>query len=192
MVTAHYSEVVRFSPTFVIHNVLYIPSFNFNLVSISKLISILQCTLIFSDNFCEIQDQTSLRMIGLAKLIDGLYYLIVSKSEWFLHTDFLHANSSVATPITSSNIWHFRLEHLSRKRLNVLNHKFPFISKHVNELCDVCHLAKQRKLPYSNSASRASKAFKLIHLDIWGPFSKISVHGHKYFLTILDDFSRYT
>ena len=29
-------------------------------------------------------------------------------------------------------------------------------------------------------------------MDIWGPFSKTSVHGHKYFLTILDDYSRYT
>ena len=29
-------------------------------------------------------------------------------------------------------------------------------------------------------------------MDIWGPFSKSSIHGHRYFLTILDDFSRYT
>jgi len=29
-------------------------------------------------------------------------------------------------------------------------------------------------------------------MDIWEPFSKSSIHGHKYFLTILDDFSRYT
>ena len=28
-------------------------------------------------------------------------------------------------------------------------------------------------------------------MDIWGPFSKNSIHGHKYFLTILDDHSRY-
>ena len=29
-------------------------------------------------------------------------------------------------------------------------------------------------------------------MDIWGPFSKSSIHGHRYFLTVLDDFSRYT
>jgi len=28
-------------------------------------------------------------------------------------------------------------------------------------------------------------------MDIWGPFSKASIHGEKYLLTILDDFSRY-
>jgi len=32
----------------------------------------------------------------------------------------------------------------------------------------------------------------LIHVDIWGPYSKPSIHGHKYFLTIVDDYSRYT
>ena len=91
-----------------------------------------------------------------------------------------------------TNIWHFRLGHLSGKRLNILSQDFPFISKHTMEMCDVCHLAKQRKLSYSASMSKASKIFELIHLDIWGPFSKVFVHGHKYFLTILDDFSRYT
>jgi len=29
-------------------------------------------------------------------------------------------------------------------------------------------------------------------MDIWGPCSIISIHGFKYFLTIVDDFSRYT
>jgi len=32
----------------------------------------------------------------------------------------------------------------------------------------------------------------LIHVDIWGPYSIPSIHGHKYFLTIVDDYSRYT
>jgi len=29
-------------------------------------------------------------------------------------------------------------------------------------------------------------------MDIWGPFSQSSIRGHKYFLTIVDDFSRFT
>jgi len=32
----------------------------------------------------------------------------------------------------------------------------------------------------------------LIHVDIWGPYLISSIHGHKYFLTIIDDYSRYT
>jgi len=53
-------------------------------------------------------------------------------------------------------------------------------------------LVKQKKLSYSPSANRALKPFDLVHMDLWGPFSQSSVHDHKYFLTIVDDFSRYT
>jgi len=36
------------------------------------------------------------------------------------------------------------------------------------------------------------KCFDLIHVDVWGPYSIPSTHGHKYFLTIVYDYSRYT
>jgi len=32
----------------------------------------------------------------------------------------------------------------------------------------------------------------MIHVDIWGPTSVTSLHGQKFFLTIIDDFSGYT
>jgi len=34
--------------------------------------------------------------------------------------------------------------------------------------------------------------FDLIHVDIWGPYFVPSFEGHGYFLTIVDDFSRFT
>jgi len=69
---------------------------------------------------------------------------------------------------------------------------FPFISKNIVDNWDICHLAKQKHLSYSPSINRSCKLFDLVHMDIWVPFSKISIHGHKYFLTIVDDFSRFT
>jgi len=58
-------------------------------------------------------------------------------------------------------------------------------------LYDICHFAKQRKWPYNLSTSIASSKFELLHFDIWGPLFVTVVHGHKYFLTIVDDFSRF-
>jgi len=31
----------------------------------------------------------------------------------------------------------------------------------------------------------------LIHVDIWGPYLILSIHGYKYFFIIVDDYSRY-
>jgi hypothetical protein len=58
-------------------------------------------------------------------------------------------------------------------------------------VCDICHFAKQRKLPFNTSHSIAKTNFELLHFDIWGPLSTTSIHGHRYFLTILDDHSRF-
>lgn len=43
----------------------------------------------------------------------------------------------------------------------------------------------QPTFPLSSSVNL--HAFDLVHVDIWGPLSIPSFHGHKYFLTIVDD-----
>ena len=57
--------------------------------------------------------------------------------------------------------------------------------------CNLCPLAKQR-LPYLSLNKRQDAAFDLIHVDTWGPFATAIVEGYKYFLTIVDDYSRAT
>ena len=58
--------------------------------------------------------------------------------------------------------------------------------------CDTCHFAKQKRLPFPDSITISSQCFDLLHMDIWGPYAHPSLLGHKYFLTIVDDKSRYT
>jgi hypothetical protein len=74
----------------------------------------------------------------------------------------------------------------------LLQSQFPFINNNSSAVCDICHFAKHRKLPYVHSYHKANKIFDLIHFDIWGPISIKSVHNHSYFLTAVDDYSRYT
>ena len=38
----------------------------------------------------------------------------------------------------------------------------------------------------------SSSCFNLVHADIWGPFSTPTLIGSKYFLTLVDDYSRCT
>lgn len=74
VLTTH-SGVVKFSYSFLLTNVLYIPSFTFNLISISKLASSLNCKLTFFSNKCFIQDAITKRMIGTVDVVAGLYKL---------------------------------------------------------------------------------------------------------------------
>lgn len=58
--------------------------------------------------------------------------------------------------------------------------------------CTVCPLAKQTRLPFSVSTSIAHSNFDIIHGDMWGPYRVSTYDGKSYFLTLVDDYSRFT
>ena len=128
-------------------------------------------------------------MTGLGNKIDGLYKLEVPKVD--AHISNVHSILHSKT-LNKNALWHCRLGHMSEKGLKILHSRFPYISSFVDDSCHICHLAKQKHLPYSLSDNKASTSFQLLYLDIWGPYSVSTLHGHRYFLTIVDDFSRFT
>ena len=58
--------------------------------------------------------------------------------------------------------------------------------------CLVCPFAKQTRNVFPNSSIKSTACFELLHIDLWGPYNTFTVDGKKYFLTIVDDFSRVT
>jgi len=58
--------------------------------------------------------------------------------------------------------------------------------------CDICPKVKQQRLPFQLSIIFASYPFELIHVDTWGPYHIKIYTGHRFFLTIVDDFTRST
>ena len=88
------------------------------------------------------------------------------------------------------DVWHMRLGHVSSSGMSIISKQFPFIPCIKNAPpCDACHYAKQKKLPFSHSSIKSSAPFDLLHIDLRGPYSTPSFLGHKYFLTLVDDFS---
>ena len=64
--------------------------------------------------------------------------------------------------------------------------------EHVEQLCDGCLVGKQRRAPFPReSVNRASKVLELVHGDLCGPITPATPSGNKYFLLVVDDFSRY-
>jgi transposase InsO family protein len=127
-------------------------------------------------------------MIGLGKERHGLFYLQQSDSTSSVNS----VCFNVSIKSVSDDIWHYRLGHLSLARLHLLHASFLEISVNTEHVCTVCQLAKQRRLPFAVSKSVSNFPFDLVHCDIWGPFYVPSTNGSKYFLTIVDTFSRFT
>ncbi|PNX68435.1 retrovirus-related Pol polyprotein from transposon TNT 1-94 [Trifolium pratense] len=102
----------------------------------------LGCTISFNGSLCLIQEKESLKTIGSAKQVEDLYYLQPANKSG-------KASSLSATSLPSSALWHLRLGHLSSSSLSSMHIDFPFIDVDNKETCVVCHLAKQKKLSFT-------------------------------------------
>ncbi|XP_019155956.1 PREDICTED: uncharacterized protein LOC109152764 [Ipomoea nil] len=178
---------IKLSENLWLKNVLCIPSFTFNIVSASKLAKHSNCSLLVMANECLIQDVHGM-MTGFAKEENGLYLLTeppAKKISSFSMSNKIHCNA------ISMDVWHQRLGHFPITKMHMLC-GFHQTSWNKNLACDVCHFAKHKRSPFPISTSTTAGCFELIHLDIWGPFPVCSLQGQHYFLTIVDDYSRFT
>jgi len=98
---------------------------------------------------------------------------------------------------TDNNLWHKRLGHLSYNNMKILANKienpqaisFPEIN---NDLCSTCQLGKSTRNISTEQSKRATYPLEIIHSDLSGKFSKTSLGGSNYYVTFIDDYSRYT
>lgn len=53
-------------------------------------------------------------------------------------------------------------------------------------------MAKHTRFPFPNSTNKSVHFADIVHCDVWGPFN-VPTYDHKqYFLTLVDDYNRYT
>jgi hypothetical protein len=56
--------------------------------------------------------------------------------------------------------------------------------------CLACIHGKQHKMPFKTGRTRATHIGELIHMDLAGPMETTSFDGKRYFLIIVNDYSR--
>lgn len=93
-----------------LNDVLHIPDFKCNLLSVSKITNDLQSTLTFWPGFCIMQDLLTRNLIGTGNNRDALYYLEPTLKR---------RTAMIATP--SMETWHRRLGHASNSKLRYLD-----------------------------------------------------------------------
>jgi transposase InsO family protein len=97
----------------------------------------------------------------------------------------------------SPEVWHKRLGHPNSRILSyllksgLLNNKEHFSSAVFSD-CATCKLGKSKILPFPSEGSKATHSFEIIHSDVWGISPTISHAQYKYFVTFIDDYSKYT
>ena len=181
-----HTGTVHLSESLVLLNVLHVPSFRFNLISVSSLLQQHRHSAHFCFDSCHIHEHTQGLMIGRGSVIHNLYIL-----DQHMLSSSLNFCGSLKV---DGSLWHQRLGHPSSAKLQHLSADIALDKSSLLEhaSCPVCPLAKQRRLPFPHKNNMSKEPFDLIHIDTWGPFSVESVEDYKYFLTIVDDHTRVT
>lgn len=162
-----------------------VPEFKNNLLSVSS-IAKNGYKVIFQKNSAVVKrpdGSTALK----ARQENGLYIVKEMKNQ-----------AAVSLNKDEENIvkWHERFGHLNCSDVRKLkdNNMVIGINDRLNKIdrvCEVCEKSKIHQLPYKTSERREKEILGLVHSDICGPISTTSLGGAKYFVTFIDNKSRF-
>ncbi|KAL2238396.1 UNVERIFIED_CONTAM: Retrovirus-related Pol polyprotein from transposon TNT 1-94 [Sesamum indicum] len=134
---------------------------------------------------------------GLMKIMKGS--LIVFKAEkkrnLYLCSVTYDSLTASVNECDMTALWHKRLGHMSLKGLGFLKKDGILNDKIENlDFCDDCVLGKYHKVhfptPSQSLPSMSSCILDYVHADVWGPSSVPTHGGNRYFLSIIDNYSR--
>ncbi|GKA24337.1 retrovirus-related pol polyprotein from transposon TNT 1-94 [Tanacetum coccineum] len=169
--------------SFVLQNVRYIPELKRNLISLGTL---------------EKERYTVKMQSGKVKVINGSRVVLsgIRRDNCVYSLDG-HAmagelNASVEEKDSLAQVWHKRLGHISEAGLQVLEKHGLFGKKSLGKLdfCENCVLGKSHRVSFGVGRHTTQGVIDYVHSDLWGSSQVESLGGKRYFLSIVDDYSR--
>lgn len=174
-------------------NVLYIPEARVNLLSVRKM-ETAGLKIMFADGKVRVEQGS--RLIAVGSRRGKLYEMnFRRKSENAVKSSYFCGRVP-----KELELWHRRYGHLSAKNLSVLirNDMVSGLDAGTGKktdvtVCDSCIAGKQTREPFSAREGRQSKeVLELVHSDVCGPVTPVGINGEKYFVSFIDDCSRFT
>nr|GEY88208.1 retrotransposon protein, putative, Ty1-copia subclass [Tanacetum cinerariifolium] len=131
--------------------------------------------------------------LNLAIPKDGIFEIDLSNSYTNESSIYAISNKRAKLDLDSALLWHCRLGHIIKKRIEKLQHDGLLDSSDLRdfEKCVSCMSGKMARKPYTHQVERAKDLLGLIHTKVCGLFKIMSRQGASYFVTFTDNFSRY-
>ena len=149
------------------------------------------------DDQCVISSKGG-KVIACARRGEGNLYRLPIRP--IVNTAYVGQSANVDPDV---KLWHDRLGHLNLDSMRLLNarqlvkdfplQKVPDRSEvNVVTQCEGCVQGKSHRAAMPQAAThRATKSLELVHTDVCGPMRTPSLSGAKYFVTFIDDYSRF-
>lgn len=136
-----------------LQNMLYIPNFKCNFLSVSWLTKEQNCIVTFLPNFCVIQDLPTKIMIGVG---NGLYHFQVAMDMVVLLT----------STLDSFKRWHYCLGHILTEIMRDISVISCQSSSYMFFDYELYILAKHPRRPFPISSIKIAACYECIHYDI--------------------------
>ena len=164
-----------------------VPDIHKNLISVYRLCNTNRVSVEFFPASFQVKDLSTGVPLLQGKTNNELY-------EWPVTSPQAAAMVSCSGPKATLMSWHSRLGHPSSSVLHsiISKHSLPFSSSQQKHLsCSECFINKSHKLPFSQTTIISNRPLEYIFTDVWtSPI--YSVENHKYYLVLIDHFTRYT
>ena len=171
---------------FLLPNILHVPTIQKNLLSVSQFTKDNNVSIDFHPSCFFVKDLTTGKILLKGPLKHGLYSMPHPLPPPTTPVSFFGAHASLPK-------WPYRLGYPAFCLLQqvVARHKLPLSSNKALVICSACQQAKSHGLPFAQSTSHASSPLEIIHSNVWGPAPVSSVDGFRYYVSFLDDFSKF-
>ena len=179
----------------VLRNVWHIPKLSRNLFSVGRFTEDV-APVTFDKNSCFVNLKGSKWTIG-DRVGKGLFKLNMAPVPVETANVAGAAQEDKTTSADKSYLWHLRLGHIGFGGLEAVVKKnlatgIDLGSVNQWELCDGCALGKQTRVRFEKATTdRATALLETVHSDVCGPMKTPTFGGMRYFVTFIDDKSRY-
>ncbi|CAI7855273.1 unnamed protein product [Closterium sp. NIES-54] len=188
---------------------LHLPSFSTNLVSTAALQDAMVTTTTPGGQRVSICTCTRMghHLAMFTRRPGSSLYTLATKPPQVAASAHVSASGQVAPPCScrllshQTLMWHHRLGHPSLPRLRGMHSRLlvsglprslPPLPPSPAPPCLPCVEGRQRAAPHSSSFPPMSAPLQTLHMDMWGP-ARVSGQSHeRYFLLVVDDYTRYT
>jgi transposase InsO family protein len=94
-------------------------------------------------------------------------------------------------------LWHRRMGHMHFDNLVKVSKReavreMPQITKPTNTLCKHCQQGKKTKTKFKSKEYSTTKPLEIVHTDLVGPTTTKGLKGERYFMLLVDDYTRMT
>ena len=165
-------------------NVYFVPELKGNLLSVTELTE-KGFEVLFLKDICKI-------------MLDGKTVAVGDKVKKLYKLRQVDKRISVVSGVRSECIhsWHQLLGHRNIEAIKLMSKLADGVKiKGCNckFTCEVCIRGKMARMPFPQKSLTTSKnVMDLVHTDVCGPMQTVTPGGKKYFVTFVDDYSKYT